>query len=57
LESKDWYLFRKYHDNFDADIIANAMVGGDNCHCRGVVGSLLAAANCTAPKWLDGLTV
>ncbi len=38
------YLAWKYHDNFEAGIIANAMVGGDNCHRGAVVGSLLAAA-------------
>ncbi len=48
------YLAWKYHDNFDAGVIANARVGGDNCHRGAVVGSLLAAANGIDPKWLDG---
>ncbi len=39
------YLAWKYHDDFDAGITANAMVGGDNCHRGAVVGSLLGAAN------------
>lgn len=39
------YLSWKYHNNFATGIIANAMVGGDNCHRGAVVGSLLAAAN------------
>jgi ADP-ribosyl-[dinitrogen reductase] hydrolase len=38
------YLTWKYHDDFSAGIIANAMVGGDNCHRGAVVGSLLGAA-------------
>lgn len=47
------YLAWKYHDNFDAGIIANAMVGGDNCHRGAVVGSLLGAANNIPTKWLE----
>jgi len=49
------YLAWKYHDDFDAGIVANAMVGGDNCHRGAVVGSLLAAANGIAPRWIEGL--
>jgi ADP-ribosyl-[dinitrogen reductase] hydrolase len=40
------YLAWKYHDAFADGVIANAMVGGDNCHRGAVVGSLLAA-NCS----------
>ena len=36
---------RGYSPGFAAGIIANAMVGGDNCHRGAVVGGLLAAAN------------
>lgn len=50
------YLAWKYHDDFDAGIIANARVGGDNCHRGAVVGSLLAAANGISPRWIEGLT-
>lgn len=39
------YLAWKYHDDFDAAIIANANVGGDNCHRGAVVGSLVAMSN------------
>lgn len=39
------YLVWKYSGDFAAGIIANAMVGGDNCHRGAVVGSLLAAVN------------
>jgi ADP-ribosylglycohydrolase len=38
------YLAWKYHDDGRAGVIANAMVGGDNCHRGAVVGSLLGAA-------------
>lgn len=47
------YLAWKYHDNFDAGILANAMVGGDNCHRGAVVGSLLGAAYGVPAKWLE----
>jgi ADP-ribosyl-[dinitrogen reductase] hydrolase len=43
------YLVWKYQDDFPAGIIANAMVGGDNCHRGAVVGSLLGAA-CGVPE-------
>lgn len=36
------YLAWKYHDDFDAAILANARVGGDSCHRAAVVGSLVA---------------
>ncbi len=50
------YLVWKYHDDFDAGIIANAMVGGDNCHRGAVVGALLGAANGISPHWIKGLS-
>jgi ADP-ribosyl-[dinitrogen reductase] hydrolase len=37
------YLSWKYSGNFREGILANAQVGGDNCHRAVVVGSLLAA--------------
>ena len=43
------YLVWKYDHDFTAGIIANAMVGGDNCHRGAVVGSLLGAA-CGVPE-------
>jgi ADP-ribosylglycohydrolase len=46
------YLAWKYHDDFSAGIIANAMVGGDNCHRGSVVGSLLGAARGSIPEAL-----
>ena len=45
------YLAWKYHDDFSAGVIANAMCGGDNCHRGAVVGSLLAAANGIESTW------
>lgn len=47
------YLAWKYHDDFDAGITANAMVGGDNCHRGAVVGSLLGAANAIPEEWIQ----
>ncbi len=49
------YLAWKYHDDFSAGIIANAMVGGDNCHRGAVVGALLGAANGVEARWLEPL--
>ncbi len=43
------YLVWKYHRDFSAGIIANSMVGGDNCHRGAVVGGILAAA-CGVPE-------
>jgi ADP-ribosylglycohydrolase len=43
------YLAWKYHDDFSAGIIANAMVGGDNCHRGAVIGSLLGMT-CGVPE-------
>jgi len=49
------YLVWKYARDFSGGIIANANLGGDNCHRGAVVGSLLGAA-CKVPlKWRAGL--
>ena len=51
------YLVWKYARDFSGGIIANANLGGDNCHRGAVVGSLLGAA-CKVPlKWRAGLRV
>ena len=51
------YLAWKYQHDFSGGIIANANLGGDNCHRGAVVGSLLGAA-CKVPlKWRAGLRV
>lgn len=39
------YLAWKYAADFKAGVVANTMVGGDNCHRGAVVGSLLGAAS------------
>jgi ADP-ribosylglycohydrolase len=49
------YLAWKYAKDFSAGIIANANLGGDNCHRGAVVGSLLGAANGVPQPWVSGL--
>ena len=49
------YLAWKYDGQFGPGIIANAMIGGDNCHRGAVVGSILAAANGINERWTVGL--
>jgi len=49
------YLAWKYAKDFSGGIIANANLGGDNCHRGAVVGSLLGAANGVPPQWREGL--
>jgi ADP-ribosyl-[dinitrogen reductase] hydrolase len=49
------YLAWKYHQDFSAGVIANAQVGGDNCHRGAVVGSLLGAALGVPDSWRQGL--
>jgi len=38
------YLSWKYADDFESAVIANANVGGDNCHRGAVIGALAGAA-------------
>ena len=45
----------KYHDDFSAAILANARVGGDNCHRGVVLGSIIACSHGVPDRWLDGL--
>jgi ADP-ribosylglycohydrolase len=52
------YLAWKYADDFEAGVIANANVGGDNCHRGAVVGALLGAEVRTGQipaRFCDGL--
>jgi len=49
------YLAWKYRRDFSGGLIANVMVGGDNCHRGVVVGAVLAAANGCPREWSDGL--
>jgi ADP-ribosylglycohydrolase len=39
------YLAWKYADDFEAAVIANTNVGGENCHRGAVIGALLGAAS------------
>jgi ADP-ribosylglycohydrolase len=39
------YLAWKYADDFEAGVVANTNLGGDNCHRGAVVGALLGAAS------------
>jgi ADP-ribosylglycohydrolase len=38
------YLAWKYADDFEQGVIANANLGGDNCHRGAVLGSLMGCA-------------
>jgi ADP-ribosylglycohydrolase len=52
------YLAWKYADDFEGGIIANANVGGDNCHRGAVVGALLGGAagiSTIPPRFVDGI--
>ena len=52
------YLAWKHADDFEAGMIANTNVGGDNCHRGAVVGALLGAAagmDRIPVRWRDGL--
>jgi len=52
------YLAWKYAEDFEAGIIANTNLGGDNCHRGAVVGALLGAAAGTSripAKFCEGL--
>ena len=49
------YLAWKYAEDFSGGIMANANVGGDNCHRGAVVGSLLGVANGVPARWSEGL--
>ena len=49
------YLCWKYHRDFRGGVIANAMVGGDNCHRGAVIGGLLGAACGIPDEFISGL--
>lgn len=52
------YLAWKYAGDFEAGVIANTNVGGDNCHRGAVVGALLGVAAGTAQipaRFLSGI--
>ena len=52
------YLARKYADRPEDGLVANTMVGGDNCYRGAVLGALLGAASGVAgwpERWRRGL--
>lgn len=53
------YLAARYPDDFEAALIANTNLGGDNCHRGAVLGAMLGAALGVAAipeRWRQGLT-
>lgn len=54
-----FYLAARYSHDFEAALVANAQVGGDNCHRGAVLGALLGASlglPAIPERWLLGLT-
>jgi ADP-ribosylglycohydrolase len=52
------YLILRYTGDFEAAMIANTNVGGDNCHRGAVLGSLMGAAygyQAIPDRWIRGL--
>ena len=52
------YLAWKYADDFEAGLVANTNLGGDNCHRGAVVGALLGGAvgaDRIPARWREGL--
>ncbi len=52
------YLAARYPDDFEAALVANTNVGGDNCHRGAVLGSLLGAAlgyEAIPARWISAL--
>jgi ADP-ribosyl-[dinitrogen reductase] hydrolase len=52
------YLAARYAGDFEAALIANTNVGGDNCHRGAILGALLGAAlghQAIPDRWLRGL--
>ena len=53
------YLAARYPNDFEAALVANTNVGGDNCHRGAVLGAILGAALGFAAipaRWIEGLT-
>lgn len=53
------YLAARYSNDFEAALIANTNVGGDNCHRGAVLGALLGAAlgfEKIPKRWINGLS-
>ena len=52
------FLLAKYRHDAERALIANAEVGGDNCHRRAILGALLGAAggtNVFPKRWIEQL--
>jgi len=52
------YLASRYSNNFEAALIANTNVGGDNCHRGAILGAILGASlgfEAIPKRWIDGL--
>ena len=49
------YLAWRHHEDFHEGVVANAMVGGDNCHRGAVVGALLGASRGVPTGLIEGL--
>ena len=52
------YLAARYPDDFEAALVANANVGGDNCHRGAILGAILGAAlgfQAIPDRWIQGL--
>ncbi len=52
------YLAARYADDFEAAMVSNTNLGGDNCHRGAVLGALLGAAlgfDAIPDRWIQGL--
>jgi ADP-ribosylglycohydrolase len=52
------YLAARYADDFEAALVANTNVGGDNCHRGAVLGGIMGAAlgyQAIPERWIQGL--
>ena len=52
------YLTARYEHDFEAAMVANTNVGGDNCHRGAVLGALMGAAYglpAIPERWIRGL--
>ena len=52
------YLAARYADDFEAALVANTNVGGDNCHRGALLGAILGAAlgyQAIPERWIQGL--
>ena len=52
------YLAARYSDDFEAALVANTNVGGDNCHRGAVLGAILGASlgsGAIPARWIQGL--